>query len=368
MTERAYQPLSDIEVQAIARDYYAAREARTLPQDVPTIVLVGAQPGAGKTAAAAAARHQLADRGGYIHIDADRMRERIPLRGVKPTSEQTQADAGRLVRALRGQAVDGRRNLVEEGTFRDAALAAKAVDALRSNGYRVELLAVATNREESVLGIYQRHELLHAAGAPNPRFVAEAYHDEAMHGFDNTVAQLGHQLDRVTVTTRAGAQLYDSAAASNAHATPLEAIAAGRRLDDAKLQQLGEAWRLVIAAAERRAAPPSYLAAAHARADHIADLQKVRTHDHAIESLGAHSARLSADARFSAHSESDLAKAAYYRGIHEKASQFQGATPDFDRYDAMASDLIKVRQLPDVDGLATTHRAERGRDDQDRSL
>ncbi|MGK6307195.1 hypothetical protein [Variovorax sp. DT-64] len=39
-------------------------------------------------------------------------------------------------------------------------------------GLEPQLLAVATPREESLLGIYQRHELQHAAGSNNPRFIA----------------------------------------------------------------------------------------------------------------------------------------------------------------------------------------------------
>ncbi len=61
---------------------------------------------------------ELTMQGGCVHVDADRMRERIRVGDSKPTSEQTQADAGRLVAVLRDQAIQGCRNIVEEGTFR----------------------------------------------------------------------------------------------------------------------------------------------------------------------------------------------------------------------------------------------------------
>lgn len=113
-----YQPLTDSEVRDTATAYFTERQSKATNQETPTIVLVGGQPGAGKSAAAAMVKSDLSMRGGYIHVDADRMRERIRVGNSKLTSEQTQADAGRLVTTLRDQAIQGRRNIVEEGTFR----------------------------------------------------------------------------------------------------------------------------------------------------------------------------------------------------------------------------------------------------------
>lgn len=109
----AYVPLSDAEVGEIALAYFSGRQAKTQAQEHPTILLVGGQPGAGKSAAAAVARSELVAQGGFIHVDADRMRERIRIGDSKPPSEQTQADAGRLVTSLRELATQGRRNVVE---------------------------------------------------------------------------------------------------------------------------------------------------------------------------------------------------------------------------------------------------------------
>ena len=48
----------------------------------------------------------------------------------------------------------------------------------------------------------------------------------------------------------------------------------------------------------------------------------------------------------------ELAKAAYFRGFHEKASEFKGIAPDFAKYDATAANRQTLRQLPDVSDLA----------------
>jgi UDP-N-acetylglucosamine kinase len=99
-----YTPLSNDGVCEIAKAYFDERKDKSQTLDEPRHVLVGGQPGAGKTQASFLARGELAKQGGFIHVDADRMREHIPMGSAKPTSEQTQADAGRLVAELRSLA------------------------------------------------------------------------------------------------------------------------------------------------------------------------------------------------------------------------------------------------------------------------
>lgn len=268
-----YQPLTDGEIGATACAYFAERQSKSSKREIPTIVLVGGQPGAGKSAAATMVRAELVMQGGYIHVDADRMRERIRLGGSRPSSEQTQADAGKLAVTLRDQAIQGRRNIVEEGTFRNPDGASLFVQSLHESGYRVELFAVAAAREESLLGIYQRHELQHAAGGANPRFVSEKYHDEALQGFERTLARTAAQCDRVRVADRSGAVLYDSAIETNKHANPMEALAAGRKLIDVKLAAITKAWDSVEAAARQRNAPNSYLEAVRGHAQRLKNMR-----------------------------------------------------------------------------------------------
>lgn len=347
-----YKPLAESEVRETASAYFTERQSKTAPQEQPTIVLVGGQPGAGKSAMAAMVRTELAMQGGYVHVDADRMRERIRVGDSKPTSEQTQADAGRLVAALRDQAARGRRNIIEEGTFRNPDGAGKFVQGLQERGYKVELLAVATPREESLLGIYQRHELQHAGGGTNPRFVRDKYHDEAMQGFESTLARTAAQLDRVRVADRSGTVLYDSAVQTNKQPNALEALAAGRKLSDNKLAEVTKAWDAVEAVARQRGAPGGYLEAVSGHAQRLEDMQKERIHGHAMNQLDANAATLARDARYAQHTGGELGKAAYFRGCHEKASEFKGMAPDFAKYDATAANRQTLRQLPDVSDLA----------------
>lgn len=90
-----YTPLSAEGKARILNGFMKPRLSRTQSVEQPKIVLVGAQPGAGKSKAASLAKSELRQEGGYIHVDADIMRALIPApEGVVYSSEQTQKDAG----------------------------------------------------------------------------------------------------------------------------------------------------------------------------------------------------------------------------------------------------------------------------------
>lgn len=363
----AYKNLTDSEIQEIAAAYYDERKDHAHAQVTPRHVLVGGQPGAGKSAAAAPIRAELAKQGGYIHVDADRMRERIPTAGTKPTSQETQQDAGKLVSRLRELAIEGKRNIVEEGTF--ASLSAAFIADKQQRGYAVELVAVATPREQSLLGIHERFELQHAHGAPNPRFVPAEYHDTAMLGFEKTLATHAATLDRVRVIDRAGATLYDSASGKG---NALEALAEGQRMTDAKLAGTLKAWQDIDAAAQGRNAPADYLAAIREHQERVDEMQKSRIHDFSMSQLDANTKTLAADPRFAAHTGDELLKAGYFRGFHEKAGEFKGRAPDFQTYDGFVADKANLAQLPavaDLRGMAfERERPQHARDIDGQSL
>ncbi|MCW5223636.1 toxin (plasmid) [Verminephrobacter aporrectodeae subsp. tuberculatae] len=346
-----YKSMTEDDIRETATDYFAERKSKSSYQEHPTIVLIGGQPGAGKSAVADMVRAELVMQGGYIHIDADRMREHIDVGDSKPSSEQTQADAGRLVAVLRDQAIQGRRNIVEEGTFRNPDVMEKFVQNIQERGYNVELFAVAASREESLLGIYQRHELQYAKGTKNPRFVSEKYHDDAMQGFESTVAKIAAQLGRVRVANRSGELLYDSAIQTNKQSNPLEALATDRKLTDTKLAEVTKIWGTVESQAKQRDAPSGYLDSVSAHMQRLHDVQKERIHGHAMNQLDTNAATLARDTRYAQHTGGELAKAAYFRGVHEKASEFNEMAPDFAKYDATAGNRQTLREFPEVSDL-----------------
>lgn len=247
---------------------------------------------------------------------------------------------------MRELTIAGKRNIVEEGTF--ASLSGAFIADKQRRGYSVELVAVATPREQSLLGIHERYELQHAHGAPNPRFVPADYHDTAMQGFEKTLATHAAAFDRVRVIDRAGATLYDSASGKG---NALEALAEGQRMTDSKLAGTLKAWQDIGAAAQGRNAPADYLAAISQHQERIEGMQKSRIHEHSMSQLDTNAKTLAADPRFAAHTGDELLKAGYFRGFHEKAGEFKGRAPDYSTYDGFVSDKANLAQLPDVSDL-----------------
>jgi len=101
--------ISRDDAQEIVGDYLATSRVfdKSAPQQIPTFLLIAAQPGAGKTGLAEASKSYLRERGGYVRIDADRLREALPyypaLARQDPlnASARSQQDAGLCVQELR---------------------------------------------------------------------------------------------------------------------------------------------------------------------------------------------------------------------------------------------------------------------------
>jgi hypothetical protein len=254
-----YKNLSDDQIRQIGAEYFSERKEKSHARKEPVIVFVGAQPGAGKSVTAEVIRRELIARGGYIHVDADRMRVRIPTGKAKPSSEETQTDAGKLANAVRALAIDGRRNIIEEGTLRSPGVMGTVASMAHSQGYRVELVALAAHKEESLLGVYERFEKQHLNPALNPRFVSENYHDDAFNGFTKNVAKDADKFDRVRVVNREGQMLFDSAAPENGYPSANEALQQGRELTPKRRSTIMASWEEVKKLAEVRNAPREYL-------------------------------------------------------------------------------------------------------------
>jgi predicted ABC-type ATPase len=137
MTE--YQPLTDEEARILAEKSYKRDSLDTSKQDTPTMILVAGQPGAGKTAAANNAKSELEEKGGFIHIDADKTRLLIPGGHTVPSTE-TQPDCQKLVTHLRNFAIVGGRNILEEGTFRGERVFSETAEKMHEKCYNVEVI------------------------------------------------------------------------------------------------------------------------------------------------------------------------------------------------------------------------------------
>ena len=82
------------------------------------------------------------------------------------------------------------------------------------------------------------------------------------------------------------------------------------------------------------------------RLDHS---DKAGLHVHGIESLSLHKEAIKLDSRFVNHSDEELSKVAYWRGVFEKVSSMNGKDVDFNTFDDKVSDRNAARSLSEIE-------------------
>ncbi|MFF4227463.1 zeta toxin family protein [Streptomyces abikoensis] len=185
-------------------------------QDQPVVVIVGGQPGAGKTAIADMVQAALNSRGGAVRIGRDLYKaaharyagllaDDVRTAGVKirPDTIRWQAAVEDHVRA---RAFDA----VVESALADAGEVRQSAAAYRQAGHRIEVVALATSEALSQLGTLER--FLSQTAGDGGRYVSWENHDLCARGMLATLAVIeAEQLaDRITVVRRDGTVLYDN--------------------------------------------------------------------------------------------------------------------------------------------------------------
>lgn len=146
--------------QAIAQ-YYLPRSE---PREHPHAIVTAGQPGAGKSGLASAAKEELRANGGYVLVDADKLRvrhrdfEKLLHEDDRSAADKTHADAGAWSTRLLNDAAAGKRNLVIDQTSRDPEAVRRLADGLHQAGYTVELRVMAVNERISEQRIHTRYE------------------------------------------------------------------------------------------------------------------------------------------------------------------------------------------------------------------
>ncbi len=139
--------------------------------DHPTLIVLGGQPGSGKTALLIASQIELEQTGNAIRIVGDDLRSYHPgfvaHQSADPVaaSRFTQGDAGIWTEKLLAAATARRVHVVFETTMRTPDNVERIMTAGRSAGYRVEARALAVSPRVSWQGCHYRFEELHHAGA-----------------------------------------------------------------------------------------------------------------------------------------------------------------------------------------------------------
>ncbi len=183
----------------------------------PTAVIVGGQPGAGKSYALAQVRAHLASTVGIAAtIAGDEVREYHPYwrshaRVDPQAAQRTQADAGEWFARLTTDGIERKANLIFETSMRQPEAVLKLADRLRGSGYEVGAVLLAVEKDLSRQATLTRYDVARTVGDV-PRFVPAALHDGAYDRLRDTLSRLESEkaVDRIQLITRDGRQLYSN--------------------------------------------------------------------------------------------------------------------------------------------------------------
>lgn len=181
------------------------------PLEQSTFVMLGGQPGAGKTGLLTTSRDELREQGATITVVGDDLRSFHPgyrslqRRDPEHAAFLTNPDASRWVERLLEDARERRVNVVLETTMRQPDNVERIMTAFREAGYRTEARVVAVNERESWQRVHLRYEAMIAAGAA-PRFTLKAVHDAAAVGMITSLERIEEKAlaDRVEVRRATG--------------------------------------------------------------------------------------------------------------------------------------------------------------------
>lgn len=248
------------------------------PAERPRLILLGGQPGAGKTAVLIASHAELEQYGSTIRIVGDDLRSYHPQflafqrQDPETASQFTQGDAGRWTEKLLAAAAERKVNIVFETTMRTPENVTRVIGVARDAGYDVEARAVAVNPRLSWQGNnYRFEEMLRLGDAA--RIPPQHVHDAAVTGLRVSLDKLESErlVDRVEVRTRGGRILYDNEMRDGDWSRAVGARQAleaeqSRPMTRPELQSFADDWDYVVSRMEERNAPDDRIAAVRTRA------------------------------------------------------------------------------------------------------
>jgi UDP-N-acetylglucosamine kinase len=181
----------------------------------PTLVLLGGQPGSGKSRAST---RLLAEYQGMVALSGDDLRifhpryrqlvEDQPERAGEVLAEATRP----WVRAALQDSLTGRRSLLLESTFGDPNVTLATAARFREAGFHVRIVAIASPRILSIVTAASRYLRDRKADSP-ARFTRLSAHDRGYEGTARLIDSLDASVlvDQVTIVSRNGNTLFDHA-------------------------------------------------------------------------------------------------------------------------------------------------------------
>lgn len=197
----------------IERQHFKGTEQVERPQ----AVILGGQPGAGKSGLLEASKQDFADRN-VVTINGDELRFYHPQylaiqkADERHFAELTDPYARPWTKQLFDRTIETRRNVVFEGTMREAGPITDTMRRLRDDGYHVVARVIAANENDSMAGIHRRYEEQKAAKGFG-RWSNVQAHNDAYKGMPETVEYIERNklADKVEVYDRKGRVIYENA-------------------------------------------------------------------------------------------------------------------------------------------------------------
>ncbi|HET9658057.1 MAG TPA: zeta toxin family protein [Kineosporiaceae bacterium] len=170
-----------------AEDIFTRHIAPTLlafgePQEQPVVIVLSAQPAAGKTAITRLLRATFDDSGGAVGVDVDELIAFHPdLPGLRAADELTaedlvHADARRWLARAVDHLIQRQVNIVLEHGLRSREVTEDLLGDFAAAGYRIEAVLLATPAAQSLLGNLGRYQTAHESTGSG-RYVLPELHD-----------------------------------------------------------------------------------------------------------------------------------------------------------------------------------------------
>lgn len=263
----------------------------------PRAVIMGGQPGSGKSKLLEASREVFPD-GNVVVINGDELREYHPQSPEifklddKRYAERTDADSRVWTKRVFDKAIETKRNIIFESTMREAEPISETMKRLRDEGYELTAKVVATHERISKTSIYMRYEQ-QKYDKGYGRFTSQDSHDAGYVGMPKTVDHIDKNklVDCLEVYNRSGVLLFSKTLKEgqwdrDEYAAKIVETERHRAPTDKEIADLRADWHRILNHMEERNAPLKELEQARSVRQGIErDLAKVRDAEKSRELL-----------------------------------------------------------------------------------
>ena len=228
------------------------------PTENPKVVLLGGQPGAGKSGL----ENMVNVKKNYVSISGDDYREYHPrfkeinLEYGREASKYTQQWAAEITEKLIKELRKEKYNLIVEGTLRTAELPLKEANAFKKASYKVELNVVVVKPEKSRLGTLERYEAMLKQGKV-PRMTPKEHHDLVVNNIGNNLEIIynSKDFDNIKLFDRENNLLYNYKENPDVNPKDILNKEFNRVWKKEEIKKFKEKWENLIKVMENRKAP-----------------------------------------------------------------------------------------------------------------